>query len=275
MTAPFTPLPYDHPLVGRVFAKDWVIGTDITLDGDTTIGSETNPVQELRLGSHIYIGEGCRVWSPKLSIGDYTKIHNHTLVYGRNEILIGHNCWVGQHSILDGEGGLTLEDNVGVGAHSQIWSHIRHGDILYGCKYFNFGYTRLKKDSWCVGHVVVSPVTVEERSVVLVGSVLTKDTEPNHVYGGSPAKDLTDRLGPPFAETTPLQRYEVMLAKLLLFEYTNPKFKDQIEIVVSYYPTDSWKTQFNVTDRTYSKISSEPEIAFMKFLLPEAKFTPR
>lgn len=267
-------LPFDHPLAGRVFANEWSIGQDVVLGEGTTIGTEDMPVESLTLGDHIYIGDGCTVWSPTLSIGDYTKIHNHSLVYGRGGISLGHNVWVGQHSILDGEGGLVIEDNVGIGAHSQLWSHIRHGDTLYGCKYLNFGKLIIHKDAWCVGHCIVSPVEMAERSMLLVGSTLTKNTEPNHVYGGSPALDLTAKIGAPFRDTSVMDRYEGLLARLLLFESKHPEHRDKI-VVVTEYDFKLQKVQFNVTDRTYTKTNLEFEVEFMRFLLPEAKFTPR
>ena len=37
--------------------------------------------------------------------------------------------------------------------------------------------------------------------MALVGSVITKDMEANHIYGGAPAKDLTDKMLPQFTLT--------------------------------------------------------------------------
>ena len=266
--------PEGHYLRGKIFAKNLRVGDNLVIEGNTTLGTPDKPIENLVIGDNVYIGDQCRVWAQDLIIGDYTKIHNHTLVYGRAQIHLGHNVWVGQNSILDGEGGLVLGNNVGVGAYSQLWSHIRHGDVVMGCKYLDFGSLVVEDDAWFVGHCIVSPVRVAAFSVVLVGSTLTKDTEANHVYGGSPAKDLTDKLGAPFAPTTPLGRYEAMLGRLTRFEYENPQYAGKIEIVCEYNFKVP-KVQFNVTDRTYTKTGLDFEVAFMKFLLPEAKFTPR
>lgn len=268
------PFPEGHPLHGKVFATRARIGEDVVIAGNTTLGTPEQPIEDLVLGDRVYIGDQCRIWAPTLTIGDYTKIHNHTLVYGHGGIVLGHNVWVGQNSILDGEGGLVLGDNVGVGAYSQLWSHIRHGDVVMGCKYLEFGNLVVGNDAWFVGHCIVSPVTVAPFSVVLVGSTLTKDTELNHVYGGSPAKDLTDKLGAPFRDTTPADRYEAMLGRLTKFEVENPQHAHKMDIVMQYNFTKP-RVQFNVTDRTYTKTGLEFEVAFMRALLPEAKFTPR
>ena len=41
-----------------------------------------------------------------------------------------------------------------------------------------------------------------DRAMAMVGSVVTRDMAPNHVYGGSPAIDLTAKVGPQFAPVT-------------------------------------------------------------------------
>lgn len=266
--------PVGHYLHGKIFAKNLRVGDNLILDGNTTLGTPDQPIENLVIGDNVYIGDQCRIWSPDLIIGDYTKIHNHTLVYGRAKIHLGHNVWVGQNSILDGEGGLTLGNNVGVGAYSQLWSHIRHGDVVMGCRYLDFGSLVVGDDAWFVGHCIVSPVQVAPFSVVLVGSTLTKDTEHNHVYGGSPCKDLTEKLGSPFKFPSVVERYEAMLGRLTKFEFENPQHAHKMDIVTNYDFTKN-KVQFNVTDRTYTKTGLDFEVAFMKSLLPEAKFTPR
>lgn len=257
-----------------VYALNAVIGEGLVLGDRTTIGTPEKPVDNLVIGDHVTIGSDCTVWSSNLSIGDYTKIHNHTLIYGRNNISLGNNCWIGQHSILDGEGGLIMGDNVGVGANSQLWSHIRHGDVVLGCKYLEFGQLTIENDVWFVGHCVVSPIIAKAFSMALVGSVVTKSMEANHIYGGTPAKDLTDKLGPPFVFKDPMDRWEQMNGRLAQFEHQYPEHANKIAIVLNYdFNLD--RVQFNVVDRTYTKTGLPFEVAFMKFLLPEAKFTPR
>lgn len=58
----------------------------------------------------------------------------------------------------------------------------------------------LEDDVWIVGHGIVSPITAHKKSMLLVGGVIAKDMDENHVYGGTPAKDLTEHLGAQFVE---------------------------------------------------------------------------
>lgn len=261
---------------GVAYCKTGYIGSGVYLGSD--IGSPDNPVDWVEIGDQVYIGAGCNIWAKSVSIRDYTKIHRNCLIYGRNPIAIGYNCWFGEGTIIDCEGNTRIGDNVGVGAHSQLWSHIRHGDVMLGCKYLNFGQLNILNDAWLVGHCVVSPVNIGPCSVVLAGSVVTKDVGANRIYGGSPAKDLTDKLGEPFQFTTVTSRYDYMRKRLAEFL---EKYAVQLEneyggitIVTDWAPPEPHVTQFNVTTRQYRKLGTRVEVAFMKFLLPEAKFIP-
>lgn len=106
---------------------------------------------------------------------------------------IGRNCWFGGNVILDSMGGLDIDDNVGIGAHSQVWTHMQFGDLVEGCRFYSNRYMYIGKDVWLVGHCILSPVEVGERSMALVGSVITKNMLPNHIYAGVPAQDVTEK----------------------------------------------------------------------------------
>jgi len=121
------------------------------------------------------------------------------------------------------------------------------------------GTTNDAKDVWFVGHCIVSPVTVEDRAMALVGSVVTKDMKENHIYGGSPAKDLTEKIKPQFRPVTLEEKWS--LVKSL-------DVPDFVEFVDSYdLEMDEKKTYFNISDRTYTKRMTEGEQDFMKYLL--------
>lgn len=258
-----------------VYAKHADIGIGVHIESD--IGSPDKPCDYVELGDHVYIGEGCRIGTPHLTIRDYTKIHRNTLIFGRNALSIGYNCWVGEGSIIDAEGNTRIGDNVGIGAHSQLWSHIRHGDVMMGCKYLKFATLNVMSDAWILPKCLISPVLVAPCSMVLAGSTLMQDTEANHIYGGSPAKDLTDKLGAPFAVTTVEQRVQYMHDKVAEFATFEPLPDEYggISVVTEWSKkVPEYSSEFNAATRQYRKHNTPLEIAFMKFLLPEAKFTP-
>ena len=88
----------------------------------------------LSIGFGSFIGRDIYIDAESLSIGDYTTIHHGSILQGK-EVSIGHNCWFGHYTIIDGTGGCFIGNNVGVGTHSQLWSHMKFGDKLEGCRF--------------------------------------------------------------------------------------------------------------------------------------------
>lgn len=217
------------------------------------------------IGDNCYIGEGVKFLVPYVKIGDYTKIHQYTLVPGQHEVFIGHNCWIGGNCILDGYGFLNIGNNVGIGADSQIWTHIRFGDWLAGCRFQSVKETYIEDDVWFVGHCLVSPITAKTRSMAMLGSLIVADMEANHVYAGSPAKDMTEKFGTQFYTTMNPVEIQRNFDKLVGQFIREHPFSD-IQLEPSY---------FDPLTRQYTKTGSKAEIAFMKFLLPLVKFLPR
>ena len=191
---------------------------------------------------------------------------------------IGHNCWIGPYTILDALGGrLTIGNNVGIGAHSQVWSHMKFGDVLAGCRWQRFEETVLEDDVWLVGHCILVPIRAAARSMLLVGGMAVKDMEANHVYAGSPARDVTDRMGPQFADHVP---YEDRQAR---FQSYVEEFRDAghdvsfvryaEDLPATSHPGETW---FGLVSRTYRPRYTPDEQRFMRFLLYDrAKFLPR
>ena len=109
--------------------------------------------------------------------------------------------------------------------------------------------------------------------MALVGSVVTKNMEENHLYAGSPAKDITAKAGTQFKSVTIDEKYDKMI------KYLDTTLLDvsQIAIVKSaeLFNFEDNVSYFDVSSRTYTKKRSAEEVKFMKFLLPaKGKFTP-
>lgn len=210
----------------------------------------------------------------KLFVGDYCKIHHDTNIHGYLPCKIGHNGWIGQYSIIDSIGGTTIGNNCGIGAHSQIWSHIKYGDTLEGCRFLNEKPMVIGNDVWFVGHCIVSPIIAQDKSMAMVGSVITKDMSFNEIYAGSPAKSISDKIGFQFLEVPVLDKLDKMKHYLNQFD-SNCKTIQIVENFENIDITNPKVTYFNVSSREYTKRLTTEEISFMKFLLPEkAKFTP-
>lgn len=264
----------------QIFADEVLIGKDVTIeDGVILRGRFSKKATRIVIGDNAFIGFNTRTFVDDLTIGDYTKIHNNTFIAGDLPCHIGHCCWIGQHAILNSTGGLTMGNGVGVGAYSQLWSHIAHGDILQGCRWNNSRPLLIEDDVWFVGHCIVSPIHAHEKSMALAGSVVTKDMQVNHVYAGVPAKDVTTKLGTQFADVPLEEKYRKMLIKLNEFYEIHPEFETRsISIIKSLDElkednmTD--KTVIDISTRSYIRRRSDQEFSFMNYILPSVKFFP-
>jgi acetyltransferase-like isoleucine patch superfamily enzyme len=232
--------------------------------------SDKFSTNDFTIGDNSYIGDNVQIICDEFSLGDYCKIHHNVNIHGK-KIKIGHNAWIGQYTIIDGLGGTTIGNNCGIGAHSQLWSHIKYGDTLEGCRFLSESNLTIGDDVWLVGHCIVSPVNIKNKSMALVGSVITKDMEYNNVYAGSPAVNITNKVGGQFEEVCIDKKMQKMKNYLKEFGDT-----EKIIIVsdISEIKNDE-KIYFVVKTRQYTKKLNDEEISFMRFLLPEkAKFTP-
>ncbi|WP_089604233.1 acyltransferase [Acinetobacter piscicola] len=149
-----------------------------------------DPNLSVTIGDNNIINDNTRIFiHGKFSMGDWNVLHNDMLLMAEQYLHIGHNCWFGQNTILDGAGGLVIGNGVRVGMYSQIWTHVASGEQIEGCTLYSKRETIIEDDVWLVGSCIVgSGLKLGWRSVALINSVLTKDTLPNRAYAGSPAK---------------------------------------------------------------------------------------
>jgi acetyltransferase-like isoleucine patch superfamily enzyme len=257
----------------NIKVENLIVGKNTIIEPSVVIRGINGKSKKIVIGDNCYIGENVQIICDEFSIGDYSKIQHDTNIHGYKPCHIGHNAWIGQYSIIDSIGGTTIGNNCGIGAHSQIWSHIKFGDTLEGCRFLNEKPMEIGNDVWFVGHCIVSPIKAEDKSMAMVGSVITKDMKSNEIYAGSPAKSISDKIGFQFSEVTIADKKAKMIEYLNDFD---PNIKN-IKIVTNLdnILIDKNISYFNVSDRTYTKRLTKSEIDFMKFLLPaKAKFVP-
>lgn len=240
------------------------IGKNVSINAD-----------HIEFGDCVFIGDNVTIDVPHLVIGDYTMFRENTQILGKKECRVGMNCWIGQGCILNATDNLTLGNGVGIGAHSQLWTHMRFGDVVQGCRWESTKPLVVEDDVWFVGHCLVSPIHAKARSMAMLGSLITKDMEENHIYAGVPAKDLTDKMGGQFKKVTVDEKFAAMQKLLDEFSETN-KTDGKIKIVKDWSEaTDESVTYFNVSTREYTKRLSDIEIDFMLYLLVLVKFYPK
>jgi acetyltransferase-like isoleucine patch superfamily enzyme len=260
---------------GTIHANHQYIGRGVIVEDDVLITGRDGPADIVILGDFCYIGRHTRISVPEFRLGDYSKLHAFSYANGDLPLRIGRNCWIGGNTVLDSMGGLDINDNVGIGAHSQVWSHIQFGDIVEGCRFFSKKKVTIESDAWFVGHCIVSPIAVGQKSMAFAGSVITKDMLSNRVYAGVPAVDITDKVGQQFEERS-VEEKTISLQKIIDdFVSQNVQYKNQLITIQSPLEIIEGITCFNLADRTYTKTYSSAEIIFLKHHIPLIKFTPK
>ncbi len=254
-------------------------GSDVTIGKGVTFGRNVVfNCKRVCIGDGVVFHDNIMVNSEVFEIGDYGTVYSYCFFPGPGVVQIGHNFWLGYASVVDGMGGTKIGNNVGIGAQSQLWTHMRFGDIMYGCKFHSEGRLNMEDDAWLLPGCTISPVTVGARSLAMSGSVVTKDMIPDHTYAGVPATDVTDKFGSQFRLTTAAERVNYLMAAINDFatKYNVREIDKYVRITSNQEDMldGSGTTVFNVSDRTYSKKNTGLERTLMRFLLPDAKFVP-
>lgn len=245
------------------------------------------------IGDNNIINDNTRIFiRGEFRLGDWNVLHNDMLVMAEDHLLIGHNCWFGQNTILDGAGGLEIGNGVRVGMYSQIWTHVASGELIEGCTLFAKRETIIEDDVWLVGSCVVgSGIRLGYRSIALINSVLTKDTLANRVYAGSPAKIMEkanfyqpisldekfEMLATWIKEFVALQEEPIDLVVEL--DHITIKASNSKESVIFFKtkPKELQNSQsaFFLSDKTYIKTNTELQRKVYKYLYNnKARFLP-
>lgn len=256
-------------------AKEIILGKNVDIKEGTFISGMGKPAEKVILGDNVFLDKECVILLPEFVVGDYVKIFKYARITGYKSCHIGHNFYADASVVLNSTDNLKIGNNVGIGSWSALWTHMKFGDVIEGCR---FDYTKemiIEDDVWFNANCIVAPIVAKKKSMALAGSMVTKDMEENHIYGGSPAKDITDKIGPQFISRTIDEKLKMMEKRLDEFCEIEPKAKEFLKIVDSYDSNPLEKVSYyNVSDRTYTKRLSDIEIKFMRFLLPTAKFIP-
>ena len=253
-----------------------------------------NPEARAVIGDNNVINDNTRIFiHGDFVLGDWNVLHNDMLVMAEDKVLIGHNCWFGQNTILDGAGGLIIGNGVRVGMYSQLWTHVASGEQIEGCTLYAKRETIIEDDVWLVGSCVVgSGIRLGYRSIALINSVLTKDTIANKVYAGSPAKLMENAcfykpitldekfklLQDWLQEFVHLQNNEMNLSLVdnNLLCLLDKKSDEQV-IFYKQRPTqlDNQESAFFLEDKTYIKTNKPLQRSVYKYLYNnKARFLP-
>lgn len=232
----------------------------------------------VKIGDGVIFHDNITIDADSFEIGDYGTIYSDCFFPGPGSIVIGCNFWLGKASIVDCRGGTTIGNNVGVGPHSQLWTHMIYGDVLFGCRFRSQRELVIGDDVWFVGHCLVSPIAAGDRSLAMLGSLITRDMQSDRTYAGVPAADITDKVGAQF-EPRPLhERVDALERRVGEFArqrgLPGTSFARVVRSADELVGVHDDVICFNVEERTYTKRGTKLEYELIRYLLPEAKFVP-
>jgi len=151
-------------------------------------------------GSGCVFEAGALVFHPEnIYIGDNVYVGHYAMLkaYMRNEMRIGSGVWIGQNCFFHSAGGITIEDNVGIGPGVQILTstHTEAGrdtPILHSP--LQFAPVIIKEDvDIGVGTIILPGVTIGRGAQIGAGSVLSRDVPAYSVVAGVPGRVLRER----------------------------------------------------------------------------------
>jgi acetyltransferase-like isoleucine patch superfamily enzyme len=294
----------------RIRADEITIGRKCKIEDRVVIGWRGGNSKLFRLGDCCILSNDSRVLVSEFAEGDYGTLHNHLLVNGDASCTIGNNFWIAQNGILNANAPLKIRNGVGIGAYSAIWTHGKFGALIDGCLMHKEAPVTIEDDA-CLWHAIVSPgVTIGRRATVLNSSVVTKDVPAGTCFGGIPAVDLTEKINT-YRNVTMQEKFQMMTEFVSEFvekqyrgsyvrisdteyavntrsgqfkfvskwESRDEDLRDGPAIIVSVNDLTSQPKAgvsiFEISTMRYKKWFTEPEVAFMWFLLDSrARFNP-
>ena len=106
-------------------------------------------------------------------------------------IKIGNNVEIGYMVFMDNRRPslITIEDNATITSMCNILTHDLSMRYINGTEII--GEVRICKGAFIgVNSTIMPGVTIGKKCIIGCGSVVTKDTEPNYIYAGVPAKKI-------------------------------------------------------------------------------------
>jgi len=129
-----------------------------------------------------------------------TRISSSALFYAQNNISIENNVYIGHYCILDGVGGLRIEEGTQISSRVAIYTHSSHVAIrLYGYHYTDTHEKDMKGffiAPVTIGRFVyigtnvtiLSGVNIGDGALVAAGSIVKEDIKSFQCVAGSPAR---------------------------------------------------------------------------------------
>lgn len=178
------------------------VGDNVTFQRGTVINGQFS---ECRIGSNVDFGLNTFIKGPgPLIIGDKVQFYPGCYLAvsdspdKKARIEIGHNTHFAPYNILYGHGGLYVGPYCGIAAHT-VFATVGHDPtatekpmVMVRAK---SGPIVLEGNIWVCANVTITANTrIATGCVIGANAVVTKDTQPEGLYAGVPARRIRDRV---------------------------------------------------------------------------------
>jgi acetyltransferase-like isoleucine patch superfamily enzyme len=142
---------------------------------------------QYEIGAGFHAGLGVRLWAKKrLKIGKNFYIGRDSFI--ETDCIIGDNVIFGNRVAVVGKYDHHYQQ---IGMPIRLASAIR--DVDYSWKGLNL-VTKIGNDVWIgYGSTIMQGVEISDGAIVAAGSIVTRNIEAYSIYGGNPAKKISDR----------------------------------------------------------------------------------
>ena len=199
--------------------------TIIDADGTPAIesGVRLRYVENIRLGKSVYLDHGVYLHACPggISIGDESYLMHGAILHVFNfrdlpqaGIWIGKRCFVGERTVIRGQGGVTIGDDVLIAPQVQILA-IEHVVQTTRVPIMDQGIKGkgivIEDGAWLgAGSIITDGVRVGKNAVVGAGAVVTHDVPPGAVAVGIPARIVRqiEDADPPIDLAPPINRQD-------------------------------------------------------------------
>ncbi len=125
-------------------------------------------------------------------IGKGVVIKNNVTVKYPWKLEVGDYCWIGENVWIDNLDKVCLGNNVCISQGAMLLTG-NHDYNVYNMPYRNAPIT-IGNGAWVGAKSIVCPgVNIGQNAILTVGSIATKDIEPDGIYQGIPAKQIRKR----------------------------------------------------------------------------------
>jgi len=143
--------------------------------------------KEIEIEDGVIVGSDVHIMNGKIHIGEESIICSEVRTDGEGPLTIGKNCYVGQRTLINATEPVNMEDGVGIGSDSSIFTHGVWVSYLEGLPR-KFAPVTIRKNVWVPPRCLILPgVTIGEDVILATGAVVTKDIPDRTFAGGIPA----------------------------------------------------------------------------------------